>query len=156
MAIYVQVEGIDGPVTETNHKKWLQVSSFGWAVGRPIVTEPGRVADRANSKPSFAEIQVSKTYDEASPKLFSWSTIGAGKKVTIHFTKEDGSNFIEIVLESVIPSSYNIGAGNDGDPTESLSLNYTKIEIKRIPYDQNNKAGSPIPVGYDLNAMKAS
>lgn len=156
MAIYIQVEGIDGPVTETNHKKWMQVTSFQWGVGRPILTEPGRVADRANSKPSFSEITATKTYDDASPKIFTWATVGSGKKVTVHFTKEDGSNYIEITLESVLASSYSLSAGGDGDPQESFSLNYTKIEIKRIPYDQNNKAGSPIPVGYDLNAMKAT
>jgi len=156
MAIYMQVEGIDGPVTESGHKKWIQVGSFGWGVGRPIVTEPGRTADRANSKPSFAEINITKVYDEASPKLFTWSTTGPGKKVTFHFTKEDGSNYIEIILESVIASSYSLNATGDGDPHESVSLNYTKIEIKRIPYDANNKAGSPIPVGYDLNTMKAT
>ena len=156
MAIYMQVEGIDGPVTEQGHQKWIQALSYSWGVGRPIVTEPGRVAERANTKPSFNEIAITKTYDAASPKLFTWSTVGTSKKVTFHFTKEDGSNFIEVILESVIPSSYSISSSADGDPVEAVSLNYTKIEIKRIPYDQNNKAGTPIPVGYDLQTMKAS
>ncbi|MCC7011410.1 MAG: type VI secretion system tube protein Hcp [Planctomycetes bacterium] len=156
MAIYAQIEGIEGPVTETNHAKWIQLHSFSFGVARPIVTEPGRVADRSNSKPTLSEISVSKTYDAASPKLFSWSTVGVGKKVVVHFTKEDGSNFIEVTMESVIPSSYSIGGGADGEPSESMMLNYTKIEIKRIPYDENNKKGTPVPVGYDLQTMKAS
>ncbi len=156
MAIYMQIEGIDGPVTESGHAKWIQVGSFNWGVGRPIVTEPGRIADRANTKPSFGEISISKVYDAASPKIFSWSTVGAGKKIVFHFTKEDGSNYLEVTLESVLASGYSISAAGDGDPHESMSLNYTKIEIKRIPYDKDNKAGTPVPVGYDLGTMKAS
>ena len=156
MAIYMQVEGIEGDVSETDHNKWIEVDSFSWGVGRPIVTQPGKVGDRANSRPNFGEISITKAYDSSSPKLFTWSTTGGGKKVTFHFTKEGGQKFLEFVLESVIPSNYSISGNTTADPGESLSFNYTKIEIKRVPYDDKNKAGTPVPVGYDLKTEKAS
>ena len=155
MAIYMQVEGIEGTVTEAKHSKWIGIDSYQWGVGRPISMDTGSIADRGNSKPSLSEITVTKTYDSSSPKLFTWATVGTGKKVTLHFTKEDGSSFIEVVLESVIPSGYSLSSGG-AEPSESLSLSYIKIEMKRIPYDDKNVAGTPIPVGYDLKTMKPS
>jgi type VI secretion system secreted protein Hcp len=155
MAIYMQVEGIEGTVTEAKHAKWIQVGSFQWGVGRGISMDTGSIADRGNTKPSLSEIVVTKSYDSASPKLFTWATVGTGKKVVLHFTKEDGSSYLEVTLESVIPSGYSLSSGGD-EPSESLSMSYVKIEMKRIPYDENNKAGTPIPVGYDLKTMKPS
>ena len=40
-------------------------------------------------------------------------------------------------------------------PTESISLNFTKIEFKMTPHDDKNKAGTPITVSYDLATAKS-
>lgn len=155
MAIYMQIEGIEGTVTEDKHKKWIEVDRLGFSVSREVAMVSGKVADRANAKPQFAEISTGKSYDDASPKLFTWGTVGTAKKVVIHFTKDDNNTFIEITLTDTLLSRYSLDGAGASDPSESFSLNYTKIEIKRIPYDAQNKAGTPIPVGYDLAAMKA-
>ena len=154
MAIYIQIEGIEGTVTEDKHDKWIEVHNCTFNTSRVVEPTAGKVADRANNKPTFAEVQLGKNYDAASPKLFAWTTKGETKKVTIHFTKDDNNTFVEIILTDVLCSYYNFSGATSGDPMESLSFNYTKIEIKRIPYDAKNKAGTPIPVGYDLATMK--
>lgn len=155
MAIYMQIEGIEGTVTEDKHTKWIEVGTLHFGVSRPTEMVSGKSADRANAKPKFSEISASKLYDAASPKLFSWGTVGTTKKVVIHFTKDDNSTFLEMTLTNTLLSGYQLSGDTEGDPSESLTLNYTKIEIKRIPYDAKNQAGTPIPVGFDLEAMKA-
>ncbi|NUP96432.1 MAG: type VI secretion system tube protein Hcp [Planctomycetaceae bacterium] len=154
MAIYIQIEGVEGTVTEEKHDKWIEVHNCNFSTLRHVEATAGKVADRANNKPTFSEVAVSKNYDAASPKLFAWTTKGETKKVTIHFTKDDNNTFVEIILTDVLCSNYTFSGLNMGDPSETLSFNFTKIEIKRIPYDSKNKAGTPIPVGYDLATMK--
>lgn len=154
MAIYIQIEGIEGTVTEDAHQKWIEVHTCGFGTMRIVEAAAGKLADRANNKPSFSEVQVSKSYDAASPKLFAWTTKGETKKVTIHFTKDDNATFVEIILSEVLCTNYAFSGHTQGDPGETLSFNYAKVEIKRIPYDSKNKAGTPIPVGYDLGTMK--
>jgi type VI secretion system secreted protein Hcp len=46
-------------------------------------------------------------------------------------------------------SSYSASSGGDR-PSESFSLNFTKIEYKYTPFDDKHKAGTPMPVTYDV------
>src|SRR5262249_8339518 len=126
-----------------------------------IETAPGKVANRANSRPSFADLVVQKQFDKSGPGIFTWAVTGATKKVQIHFCKEDGKAYLEYTLEAVIPSSHQLSgaSGFDGAtrvPTETLTLNYTKIDKRFIPYDDKNKAGTPVSVGYDLTKVQSS
>jgi len=41
-------------------------------------------------------------------------------------------------------------------PSESVSISFTKLEYKFIPYDDKNKAGTPISVSYDLSTTKSA
>jgi hypothetical protein len=50
-------------------------------------------------------------------------------------------------------SSYSIGAGADGIPSESLALNFSKIEMHFTGMGPD-VSGSPVVVGYDLTQTK--
>lgn len=159
MAIYMQFDGINGNVTATGHEKWIELGSVGFGVGRGIVgTSPGKQSNREASTPSFSELTLTKDVDETSPLLFSEACIGKAKKVTIHFCETGDTQiqtYLEYVLTEVLVSGYSVsGSGGMGHPTESLSFNFTKIEIKYTPYKDDHTAGSPVPAGYDLTTGK--
>jgi type VI secretion system secreted protein Hcp len=48
-----------------------------------------------------------------------------------------------------IIDGYSVSSGGDR-PSESISMNFTKIEYKYTPFDDQHKAGTPVPVTYDL------
>jgi type VI secretion system secreted protein Hcp len=51
-------------------------------------------------------------------------------------------------------SGYSIAT--DGDrPIEQINLNFTKMELKYVPYDSNHKPQSPIVASYDLASTKS-
>ena len=58
-------------------------------------------------------------------------------------------------MSNVIVSSVSVGGGGGGEPTESLTFNYGKIQWT---YTQQKRAdGSPggkVPAGWDLEANK--
>ena len=60
---------------------------------------------------------------------------------------------MEYTLANALISGYSVSSGGDR-PSESLSFNFTKIEMKFIPYDNEHNAGNPIPAGYDISAAK--
>ncbi len=152
--IYMKVEGIDGNVTAKGHEKWIEIFGFGYGLARGITsTNPGRQSNREAGVPSFSEITVSKLVDETSPKFFLESCIGVAKKIEVHFcqTGDNPRNFVEFVLTNVLISRYNFnGPSGNAHPTETLTLNYTKIETKYTPYNDKHGVGTPIPAGYDL------
>ena len=71
MAIYLKYEGIDGEATHENHKKWIDVSSLQFGVGRGISTPSGSTANREASEPSVSEVVITKMLDGSSSKLFT-------------------------------------------------------------------------------------
>jgi type VI secretion system secreted protein Hcp len=157
MAIYVKYDGIDGEATHETHKKWLDVSSLQWGMGRAITTKAGSTSNREASEPSVSEITITKLMDSSSPKFFVESCTGAaGKKVEIHLvtTGSPGNTFAAYTLTNALVSSYSMSSGGDR-PSESISISFTKVEYKFTPYDDKNKAGTPIAVSYDLTTTKS-
>ena len=155
MAIFLKFEGINGTVTAAGHEKWIDVQSMQWGVGRGISSSPGTTKDREASHPSVSEVVITKLLDETSPKFFTEACVGKGKVVEIHLCKvgDKLETYMEYKLTNVMISGYSVSSGGDR-PMESLSLNFTKIEMNYIPYDDKHAAGSPVRSGYDLATAK--
>ena len=155
MPIYIKYGDIKGDVTADGHKGsdgWFEVNSFNWGVGRGISSPTGGSADREASAPSVSEITVSKSMDIASYAILNEALQGEGLGCEIHFCKTDKGvleTYASYILEDCMVSGYSVSSGGDR-PTETLSINFTKIEYKYTPYDDQHKAGKPVPVTYDL------
>ena len=158
MPIYLNwnKEAIKGNVTEEGHKGWIELSSFQWGVGRGIASPTGHSANRESSAPSVSEITVSKAVDSSSNKLLTEALQGEGVTVEIDFCKTEKGKlevYIQYTLTNCMISGYSLSSGGDR-PSESISLNFTKIESKFVPEDAEGKAGSPETVKYDLALAK--
>lgn len=157
MAIYLKYDGIDGEATHDSHQKWIDISTLQFGIGRGISTPSGSTANREASQPSVSEITIVKQMDGSSPKLFTESATGnVGKTVKIDLvsTGSPGNTYVTYTLTNTLISGYSVSSGGDR-PIETVTLNFTKIEYKFIPYDNNNKAGTPVTVSYDLSTTKS-
>jgi len=156
MPIYMNYNDIKGDVTADQHKGWVELNSFQWGVGRGISSPTGAAADRESSAPSVSEIVVTKSNDLSSTKFLNEAYQGEGQKVTIDFCKTDKgqlSVYLTYTLEDCMISGYSISSGGDR-PSESLSLNFTKIETKFTGMDDTGALGSPDTVTYDIASAK--
>jgi type VI secretion system secreted protein Hcp len=155
MAIYMKFGSIDGPITTKGFEKWIELSSFQWGVGRGIGSAARSDTGRESSEPSISEITVTKLMDIASNKLFQDATGGdLSAEVTLKFTattKDTVTTFLTYVLSNTGLSGYSLSSGGD-NPSESLSLNFTKIMITYSGLDPKTQA-KPDTVGYDLTKM---
>lgn len=159
MPIYMQFEGIKGQVTAEGFKDQVQLDSFQLGVGRSVALSSGHGSNRETSSPSVSEIMVTKQQDAASIALLNASLFGEGKKCVISFTKTsaDGKadqTYYVITLENTLVSGYSVSGTSEGRPSESISLNYTRIEAKYIETDAKNKAEKPAIATWDLAAGK--
>lgn len=172
MSIYLKIDGIEGPVTAQGLEGFIQAESFSSDIQRKLTTQPGAVANRETTKPVFSEITITKIVDKTTPLLFSEATVGAAKPTAVIKFISTGSSlneYLTITLSNVMISSQTLNTlGKDpasqgsnidalvGDrPMETLTLNFSKIEVKYTPYDDQNNVGSPIPAGYDLETAQA-
>ncbi len=100
--------------------------SFGASQGSSASHGSGGGAGKSSS---FHEIQITKTVDKSSPLLFKACANGEHfPKVTLTLRKA-GKPYLTLTMSDVLISSYQQSNGGGGaTPTESLSLNFTKIE----------------------------
>jgi type VI secretion system secreted protein Hcp len=157
MPIYLKLGDIKGDVTADGHKDWIELHSCQFGIGRGISTPVGNSADREASAPSISEIVVTKNQDIASIKLFESACGGSeGVSATIDFTRTDKGKtdtYMTYNLTNVLISGYSVSSGGER-PTESVSLNFTKIEFKADSYDPSNKTKQPSSTFYDIATGK--
>lgn len=156
MAIYLKFGAVDGPVTTGGFDKWIECNSFQFGVGRAIGTAARGSTNREHSEPSISEVVLTKPLDVASGKLFEDAVGGLlDTKATIKFTtttKGKVETFLEYELENCGLSGYSISSGGDV-PSESLSLNFTKITFKHTGHAAS-VSGNTAAYGYDLTKME--
>ena len=155
MAVYVQIgapDEIKGNVSAEGHANWIECDSFQFGMGRAIPMYVGKQSNREASNPSLSGVTLTKEMDDASPYIFQEALVGAGKDITIHITKTGEAqleNIVEYVLTASLISGYSISTSGDR-PLESISIAFTKIEMKYIVWDEAHKKSSQVPVSYDL------
>lgn len=158
MPIYLQLDGIQGDATQETHKRWMDIEAIHWNVARRMNTSAGSAANREASEPTISEVILTKVSDSSSTKLFQEAVSGrSGKLATIHLvtTGNPGETYIEYKLTNTLIANYSIDSNGDR-PVETLRLNFTKMEMKYTPYDENQKPQSPLIASYDLATTRAS
>jgi type VI secretion system secreted protein Hcp len=142
--IYMQYDTIQGDVTASGYEHQIELTSFQWGVSRSFALAAG---NREGSAPKVSEITITKPLDSSSPHLLEEALNGEGKTVVISFVKSSAGQletYLQITLTNTLISGFSMSSGGDR-PTESLSLNFTKIEYKYI-----SLATGPVVVTYDL------
>lgn len=162
MAVYMKYGStIKGPTTTEGWKDWITCSSIQMGAGRGVDSSKGKGQNRAGSEPSISEITITKEWDEkSSSKLFEESVAGKmDNLVEIHFTTVSGQTqaaFMIVKLKDTCISGYSMSSGGEGKPSESISLNFSHIEL--IPKIQDEALGETDgdKVSYNLTLMKAN
>jgi type VI secretion system secreted protein Hcp len=158
MPIYMSYDSVPGDVTESGHTKWIEVNSFQWGVGRGISSPVGGSEDRESSAPSISEVVVTKDNDSASVKLLDEAYQGEGKTVKFDFCRTEKSKlqvYLQVTLTNTMISGFSMSSGGDR-PSESVSLNFTKIEYKVTPMGAAGAAGNAAVTTYDLSKANVS
>jgi type VI secretion system secreted protein Hcp len=156
MAIYVQIDGIQGDATHETHKKWVDVAAMNWGVHRAVTTPSGSAQNREASEPVVGEVHLTKSMDGSSLKFFEAAATGnQGKTVTIHLvtTGSPGSTYMEYKLTNALVSGYQVNTQGDR-PVEEITLNFTKVDLKYTTYDENHKPVNNQVASYDIATTK--
>ena len=147
---------IKGDCTVKGHENWINLQSLELGVGRAI-SASGSGKDRDTSTPSFSELTMSKGTDISSTELFAQAIYGKKicDKAVVHFLQTGGAGadqiYMEIEIYEPIISSYSVSSGGER-PSESVSVNFTKVVVKYSQFTEGGKTTKADPKGYDLMA----
>ena len=156
---FLKLDGIKGESQDAKHKGEIDIMSFSWGAHQAGTSAIGSGA--GSGKVSLQDLQITKKVDSSSPLLFLNCANGAHIKegnLVVRKAGGDQLEYLKIKLTDVLVSSYQPSGhvhGGDDIPTESVSLNFSKIEMNYQPQGADGKAqGGPILAGWDVKANK--
>jgi len=128
---------IKGESTHPAHFEWIEVKGFNFGASRTISSSGGGGGGgRVAGVPSISELSLVKSVDRATAALFSAATAGISPypKVTLDMNMGSEQPLARIELENVLVGSQSFtgSSGSGTRPTESISLNFTKITFTYI------------------------
>jgi type VI secretion system secreted protein Hcp len=156
MPIYMNYKDVPGDVTAQGWVGWIELNSFQFGFGRGIASPTGGSSDRESSAPSISEITVTKDQDSSTGPLVTAALQGEGVDVVIDFVKTSQGQlvkYMEYKLTNTMISGWSTSSGGDR-PSESLSLNFTKIEVDPTTIDATGTASNAKPITYDVGLAK--
>lgn len=171
MSIYLKFDDskLNGNVSAQGLQDFIEIESFDFSAIRKMNTHPGNTTDREGTKPAISEVIVTKRADKTTPILFQEATTGtalASAEIKFVNTGKDLSEYLTVTLSNVVISRYQLndevsttaeGESSQKDkPTETIALNFDKVEVKYTPYDESHNAQSPVSAGYDLKTAQAA
>lgn len=157
--MFLKIDGIEGESTDDKYKGWIEILSFSLGATNPTTATRSSVGGAGSERVNLHDVHIVKQIDKASVKIFEQCCSGLPvKEVTISLNRAGGDKmkYMEIKMEEVVISSFNMGGSHGGDvPTESISFNYGKI--KKTYFQQkraDGKAAGQVVAGWDAVANK--
>lgn len=155
MSIFMQIAGLTGESSDSNHKGWMDVENVQWGVDRQITSSSSTMNDRESSNAVISDLLITRHMDSVTPSVFIEAVCGKGKDITIHMTKTGSGTgadvYMEYKLKNALISGYHVsGDAQDTDrPVENLTISFIDVEVKYTPYDEDGNALAAIAVGFD-------
>jgi len=148
---FLKIDGIKGESTNPKHLNEIDLGAFKGGVLQTALSGTG--GGGGAGKATFQPVVVFKGIDSASPLLFLRCATGQHIPQAVLTVTDNGKEFFEIKLIDVLVTSYDVGshaAEGDDLPLETVSLNYSRIEITYFPVTSKGTTGEPIRVGFDV------
>jgi len=158
--IYMQIDGVKGESTDSEHKDWIELLSFNHAITQPASATAASAGGGTTARSQHSDFSISKFVDLASPLLYQLCSNGKHvKSVNIEMMRASGDKRVkymvvamtEVVISHVAPS------GGSDFPSEAVSFNYGTI---KWTYTQQKRAdgtpGGNTTGGWDLTQNKVA
>lgn len=158
--IFIKIEGVEGESAQEGFEKQIEVASISWGVSNTTHNVMG--GGHSSGKAEFADVQLSKVLDKASPVMMKLCATGTHKKdAVITFLKSTGGPkpepFLIVTLTAVYVKSLTLSASGDSPvPYESVGLAYEQIKFEYSAQDKTGKLTKAASFDYNLKAAKAA
>ena len=168
----LKIHGIDGESTQDGHAKWIELISWKWGETNAGSSAVG--AGAGSGKVAMKDFVFTVNYGTSSPKLLLACATGQHiPSATLHLRKAGGSQqtYMEWRFTGVMISTYKATMGDltlvdaqtsfgadtiqfrDGDavmPVETISFNFTKIEMEYRSQGSDGKMNAALKAGIDV------
>jgi type VI secretion system secreted protein Hcp len=154
---FLKLDGIKGESTDSKHKGEIDIESFSWGATQSGTHSAG--GGGGAGKVQMQDFHFVMKVNTASPKLMEACATGEHiKSATLICRKagKDQQEFLKWTFSDLLISSYQTGgsSGHDVIPQDSISLNYSKVEMEYKAQKADGTLDGPVKAGYDLKQNK--
>jgi len=129
--LYMQIDGLKGECTDSDHKDWIELLSYNHSISQPASATATSAGGGTTARCQHSDFSITKYIDLASPKLYEMCSSGKHiKSVNIEMMRASGDKrvkYMEVKMEQVVISHVAPAGGSDF-PSEAVSFNYGTIK----------------------------
>ena len=150
---FLKIDGIDGESHDHKHANEIEISS--WSFGETQGGSHSSGGGGGAGKVVMQDFHFTMNTNKASPKLFLACANGEhikSAKLTCRKAGKDQQEYLSWTFSDLLVSSYQTGGsgGNGVLPVDSISLNFTKVEIGYKMQKPDGTLDAENKAGYDL------
>jgi type VI secretion system secreted protein Hcp len=152
--VFLKIEGIEGESSDDKHKNEIDVLSYSWGVSQTGTASYG--GGMGAGKANFGDFNFMMRMNKATPKLMNSCATGEHiKGATLSCRKAGGkqNDYMVYKFYDLLISSYQTSASSE-EPTESISFNYSKMEMEYKMQKADGTLAPGVQFKYDLKANK--
>lgn len=152
---FLKIDGIEGESKDSKHQNEIDVLSWTWGAHNSGSMAYG--GGGGSGKVAMQDFSFTMTISKATPKLMLACATGDHIKSAVLTCRKAGKEqqeYLKIKFSDLLVSNYQTG-GSDGQevPVESISLNFSKVEMEYKEQLATGGLGGVVPAGFDLKKM---
>ena len=153
--IFLEIDNVEGESQKAGFKDKIDLLNYSWHSSQSATRQSG--TGGGSGQANVGDISISKYMDKATPVMYKALLDGKHfdqAKITVRkVTGGKPLNYLVIVMDEVIISSYQTGTGTGGDDRifESMSLNFRKFKMTYTVQDGKGAGAAQVPVEYDIS-----
>ncbi|MBI3682353.1 MAG: type VI secretion system tube protein Hcp [Acidobacteria bacterium] len=151
---FLKIDGVDGETEDKEFTKNIELMSYSFGATQSGSFQYG--GGGATGKVQFQDFHFTKRCDNATPFLFEATCTGkhiAKAVLSVRKATGDGGQkvFYKVTFEDILVSSQTLSGTGSGDPvpTESISLNFSKLIQAYGKQDAKGAISALVPKGWD-------
>jgi type VI secretion system secreted protein Hcp len=156
---FLKIDGISGESLDSKHKGEIDVEAWSWGEVNPTPPGGGGGGGGGGSgKVQAQDFNFTAKFSKASPSLMLACASGKHLKSAVLTARKAGKGqqeFLTFSLSDVLVSAYQTG-GVEGEvvPADSVSLNFSKIQVEYKQQNPDGSLGASIKAGWDVKQNK--
>ena len=152
---FLKIEGVSGESLDAKHKGEIDVQAWSWGETNPV---PPSAPGGGAGKVQMQDFNFTARTSKASPNLMLACASGKHLKSAVLTARKAGkpqAEFLTFSLSDVLVSAYQTG-GAEGEvvPMDSVSLNFSKIQVEYKQQNPDGSLGASIKAGWDVKQNK--
>jgi type VI secretion system secreted protein Hcp len=154
---FLKIDGIPGESKDSKHKDEIDVEAWSWGEVNPV--QHGSGSGAGAGKVQVQDFNFTARFSKASPSLMLSCASGKHLKSAVLTARRGDkaqAEFLTFSLSDVLVSSYQTAGAEAGDvaPVDSVSLNFSKIQIEYKEQKADGSLGGSIKAGWDVKQNK--